>query len=101
MFRIALPRVSRDQARAGTPLPARFDALRPGDLMFFAGRDGIVSHVAIYVGDRRFIHSSGSRGAVGYDELGTQRARWYSTHFVGARRVIPDDSFRLEWSALR
>lgn len=98
---VQLPRVSRDQARAGTRLPARFDALRPGDLMFFAGRDGIVSHVAIYVGEGRFIHSSGSRGAVGYDELGTPRALWYSTNFVGARRVIPDDSFRLDWSGLR
>lgn len=95
---VQLPRVSRDQARAGAALPARFDALRPGDLMFFAGSNGVVSHVAIWVGDGRFIHSSGSRGAVGYDELGTQRAHWFATHFVGARRVIPEES-SLDWGS--
>lgn len=98
---VRLPRVSRDQAGAGAAVPARPDALRPGDLMFFAGNDGVVSHVAIYVGDGRFIHSSGSRGAVGYDVLGSERARWYRTHFVSARRVIPDDSFRLDRAGLR
>ena len=92
---VSLPRVSRDQARAGTPLPVRRSALSPGDLMFFAGSDGVIDHVAIYVGDGRIIHSSGSRGAVGYDHLDSRRGRWYDTHFVEARRVIPDGSFRL------
>lgn len=85
---IRLPRVSRDQARAGSPLPPRLDAVLPGDLLFFAGADGVVDHVAIYVGDGTILHASGSRGAVGYDRLDSRRGRWYATHLVSARRVI-------------
>lgn len=87
---VRLPRVSRDQARAGRPLPASVAALQPGDLMFYAGADGVVNHVAIYAGDNRIIHSSASGRGVRYDDLGTRRGRYYATRMVAARRVIPD-----------
>lgn len=86
---IGLPRVSRDQRWAGEPVPARVSALLPGDLMFYAGEDGVVDHVAIYAGDNRIIHSSSSGGGVAYDDLSTRRGRYYATRMVAARRVIP------------
>ena len=50
---IDLPRVSRDQARAGTPVASIADA-RPGDLIAFGEP---VDHIAIYVGDGQIIHA--------------------------------------------
>jgi cell wall-associated NlpC family hydrolase len=87
---IQLPRVSRDQAGAGQWLPPRLDALAPGDLMFYAGRDGVIDHVAIYAGDGRIIHASATGRGVRYDDLSSSRGHYYATRMVAARRVIPD-----------
>ncbi|HUH13502.1 MAG TPA: C40 family peptidase [Longimicrobiales bacterium] len=84
---VSLPRVSRQQALAGEPLPLRLDALAPGDLMAFAG-DGVrVDHIALYAGDGRILHSSKSGQGVRYDDLHSRRGRWYLEHWVSARRV--------------
>lgn len=85
---VSLPRVSRDQARAGRWIPPDLSSLREGDLLFFATDRRVVDHVAIYVGDGTILHASASRGAVGYDRLDSRRGRWYVDHLVGARRVI-------------
>jgi hypothetical protein len=52
---VQLPRVSRDQARAGREVASMAEA-RPGDLLFF---NEPVSHVAIYLGDGQMIHAAG------------------------------------------
>ena len=49
---ISIPRVSRDQASAGVAVP--YSQLRPGDLVCF---NSPVSHVGIYLGGGKFIHS--------------------------------------------
>jgi len=54
-------------------------ALRPGDLVFFDG----LGHVGIYVGNGRFIHAPHSGTRVRIQTLGG----WYSSRFVGARRL--------------
>jgi hypothetical protein len=83
-----LPRVSRDQARAGERVQPIRANLREGDLLFFAGNDGVIDHVAIYAGGGRIIHSSASGGGVAYDRLDSGRGRWYRDHMVAVRRVI-------------
>jgi cell wall-associated NlpC family hydrolase len=95
---ITLPRVSRDQALAGYPIPARVDALEPGDLMFYADRRGVVNHVAIYAGDGRIIHSSSTGRGVRYDDLHSSRGRYYATRMVSARRVIPTGGSTMQFS---
>ncbi|HUG40754.1 MAG TPA: C40 family peptidase [Longimicrobiales bacterium] len=87
---VRVPRVSRDQARAGRPVSPVVSALLPGDLMFYAGSDGVVNHVAIYAGGDRIIHSSSTGRGVRYDDLSSRRGRYYATRMVAARRVIPD-----------
>lgn len=87
---VSLPRVSRDQARAGRAVPTVVASLLPGDLMFYAGADGVVNHVAIYAGNNRIIHASSSGRGVRWDELSSRRGRYYATRMVAARRVIPD-----------
>lgn len=86
---VQLPRTSREQAGAGQRVAARVASLRQGDLMLFAEKSTI-SHVAIYAGGGRMIHSSSSGGGVRYDELGTRRGQWFTQHMVAARRLAVD-----------
>jgi cell wall-associated NlpC family hydrolase len=86
-YGVTLPRTSREQARAGTGVAADFRSLRPGDLLLFAEPGEAISHVAIYVGDGRIIHSASSVGGVGYTDLNTG-GEWFYQNFVAARRVM-------------
>ena len=75
-------------------LPAKYvpDDIRPGDLLFFAGRKGgkTVGHVAIATsvdenGTVNFIHAS-TTGGIRHDCY--PDGGYYSRRFIGARRVL-------------
>ena len=89
MLGVNLPRTSSDQARVGQPVRTDWRAIAPGDLVMFED-DGGISHVAIYVGRGRIIHSSETGGGVRYDDLTTDRGRWFFDHLAAARRVTPN-----------
>jgi cell wall-associated NlpC family hydrolase len=55
------PRTARQQARIGAPIQR--NRLRPGDILTF-GKGDSVTHIGIYVGDRRFVHASSVAGRV-------------------------------------
>lgn len=60
---IVLPRNAREQIRCGVEVPFDYGKMQPGDLVFFGslrddGSIGSVTHVAMYIGDGRIIHSS-------------------------------------------
>lgn len=84
---VELPRTSRQMAGAGRSVAPFIDALEPGDLMLFAGSNGVINHVAMYAGDGRILHSSSSGNGVRYDDLSTKRGKYYVDHLVVARRV--------------
>jgi cell wall-associated NlpC family hydrolase len=83
---VDLPRTSRQMAGSGYAIDPSPRAMAVGDLMLFA-QDGTVSHVALYAGGGRFIHSSSSGNGVRYDDLSSQRGRWFADHLVKVRRV--------------
>lgn len=62
---VELPRVSRDQARAGVAVPS-LDQARPGDLIAFGSP---VDHIAIYVGDGKILHAPRTGDVVKVTEI--------------------------------
>src|SRR5262245_33702730 len=58
----ALPRVSRDQARAGREV--ELERIVPGDLLFFVDDPGDkrVSHVGMYLGNAEMVHAASGQG---------------------------------------
>ncbi len=87
---VRLPRTSRAQAHAGDRVGLDFQSLRPGDLIMFGNPGQAISHVAIYAGGRRIIHSSRSGAGVRYDDLRSKRGAWYRENAVVARRVATE-----------
>jgi cell wall-associated NlpC family hydrolase len=53
---INLPRVSADQAKAGTAVSSLEEA-RPGDLVFWRGQGGRPNHIGIYAGDGKMLEA--------------------------------------------
>lgn len=86
---VDLPRTSRQMAGSGIAVEPSTRSLAVGDLMLFS-QGGRISHVAIYAGNGRFIHSSSSGNGVRYDDLGTRRGKWFADHMFAARRVTRD-----------
>lgn len=88
-YGIRLPRMSRDQARAGSEVPPEVEALQPGDILLFAARaGGGVTHVGMYVGERKFIHSSSTGVRLSYLDVHDPEGGYWLPRWVGARRVI-------------
>ena len=70
------------QAQYNETLSVSTDSMKPGDLVFFGGSTGSISHVGIYVGDGKFIHSPSTGEYVRIDKLSDR------TNFVGATRPV-------------
>jgi hypothetical protein len=87
---VALPRDSDQQFAVGAEVrpAAAGEGYEPGDLLFFA-EDGRVSHVAVWAGAGRIVHSALSRGGVvGEDLFGdVPRLKRLREHVVGVRRM--------------
>jgi len=80
---IKLPRSSVAQFQIGDYVDK--EELIPGDLVFFKTRGNRISHVGIYLGDKRFIHISSSRKRVSIDSL---EDPYYKKRYAGAKRVL-------------
>ena len=79
---VALPRVSRNQAKSGRDVLKR--RLRRGDVLAFdTDADGVVNHVGLYVGGGRMIHTNGPEKGINEAPLA---GRWTKA-LVAARRL--------------
>ena len=85
---VTLPRSSSGLYTWVEKIP--IERAQPGDLLFFkTDNTGNISHVALYLGDRRFIHaaSAGPDKGVIYSNLDES---YYSRTFAGAGRAFPE-----------
>ncbi|GGK20980.1 hypothetical protein GCM10007962_13860 [Yeosuana aromativorans] len=87
-YDIDLPRISRNMAKEGEPIP--LEQVKVGDLLFFKtnGKHNAISHVGMVVtalpGNVEFIHASTSLGVI----ISSLAERYWYFSFVEARRIL-------------
>jgi len=81
---LVLPRRADEQAHAAGLLNINRQELKPGDLVFFNTMKRTFSHVGIYVGDDKFIHSPHTGSEVRIEDM---RESYWARRFTGARRA--------------
>jgi cell wall-associated NlpC family hydrolase len=84
---LILPRKAEQQAAATQQIDR--SELQPGDLVFFNTLRRAFSHVGIYIGDGKFIHSPKPGAQVRVESMGLS---YWSHRFDGARRVTSAES---------
>lgn len=77
-----LPRTTEELSHVGETVDS--SNLQPGDLVFYNTLRRGFSHVGIYLGDNKFIHSPSSGGQVRIESM---ELSYWKTRFSGARRV--------------
>ncbi|ROZ72343.1 C40 family peptidase [Ramlibacter sp. WS9] len=80
---LVLPRRANEQAAATQTIDKK--DLQPGDLVFFNTMRRAFSHVGIYVGEGKFIHSPKPGAQVRVEDMGQS---YWKQRFDGARRVL-------------
>lgn len=84
---LLLPRQAAEQAAATQKIDKH--ELQPGDLVFFNTMRRAFSHVGIYVGNGKFIHSPKPGAEVRVEDMGVS---YWAKRFDGARRVNAEDA---------
>jgi cell wall-associated NlpC family hydrolase len=79
---LTLPHGARAMSQIGKNVPEK--ELKPGDLVFFNTMKSVYSHVGIYVGNNRFIHSPSTGSSISVADMNDS---YWSKRFTGARRV--------------
>jgi hypothetical protein len=85
---ITLPRRSTDQAREGRKIDRELKRLAPADILTFSNRGGQVTHVGLYMGEGRFIHSATSGVQVSTLSAEDPYGRWWYKRWIGVRRIV-------------
>ncbi len=84
--KISIPRRSQDQARYGRIILNKND-LKKGDFVFFTksyNSPDYITHVGIYLGNKKFIHASTSKGVI----ITEIQNPWWLERFVFGTRVF-------------
>ena len=80
---IDLPRTADIQFLVGRTVSP--SSLQPGDLIYYTTYEPGVSHVGIYIGNGKFIHTSFSQGVVAIADM---KDSYFVQRFYGAKRVL-------------
>jgi hypothetical protein len=79
-----LPHTAGEQANSPELVKVDKKDLQPGDLVFFDTLRRTFSHVGIYLGDGKFIHSPRTGQSIRIEDINIS---YWSRHFTGARRA--------------
>ncbi len=79
---IALPRTSHEISQVGIVLQAY--QLRPGDLVFYNTQRSSFSHVGIFIGEGKFVHSPKSGSRIKVEKMSE---KYWVSRYNGARRI--------------
>jgi cell wall-associated NlpC family hydrolase len=79
---MTLPRRAEEMSRVGEKVTV--SDLKPGDLVFFNTMRRSFSHVGIYIGDNKFVHSPSTGSTIRVDDLDDG---YWEKRFTGARRI--------------
>jgi cell wall-associated NlpC family hydrolase len=88
---LTLPHGARAISQVGTKISK--DELQPGDLVFFNTLRSVTSHVGIYVGNNRFIHSPSAGGTISVTDMNDA---YWAKRFTGARHIEANDLAAIE-----
>lgn len=80
---IDIPRTAEEQFKMGTAVNK--EELQKGDLIFFETIRKGPSHLGIYIGDKKFIHSSSSKGV---NISSINDPFYWGPRYYGAKRVL-------------
>lgn len=80
---IALPRTADLQFLEGIPVFPGM--LQPGDLVYYTTYEPGASHVGIYIGRGKFIHTSYSKGVVAIADVNDA---YFVQRYYGAKRIL-------------
>ena len=88
---LTLPHGALAISQVGTKVSK--DELQPGDLVFFNTLRSVTSHVGIYVGNNRFIHSPSVGGTISVTDMNDA---YWAKRFTGARHIETKDLAAIE-----
>jgi cell wall-associated NlpC family hydrolase len=86
-YGVPVPRVVEEQYEVGEKI--KDQDIKPGDLLFFKTNGQGASHVAIAIGEERFVHAPNSAGVVRVEAL---TSVYWGSRYVGARRLSASTS---------
>ena len=61
-YGVSLPHSSKAQANCGKSISS--SQMRPGDLIFYTGSNGVINHVALYIGNGQVCHASSAKTGI-------------------------------------
>jgi NlpC/P60 family len=87
-YGIAIPRTSAGQAAAGIAIRRDQEALLPGDILVFSDRGDEPTHVGLYVGEGKFIHSASKGVRISRLADDDTEGRLWLRRWIGVRRIV-------------
>lgn len=87
-FHVPIPRTSVGQANAGIAIQPDIEKLLPGDILVFSDRGDTPTHVGLYVGEGKFIHSAAKGVLLNRLAEDDPDGRWWLKRWIGVRRIV-------------